>query len=194
MKRLILCAGVFIGLLNTAEAQTKKAASNKSQAAAKSSSTNKNTKKLESTSAYEAKAPALPKSSLGWQNTPATTNSFRINDPIIRTLNAKAHGANVPIDFKEFLGVGRGAYGIANGRIMLRPTGSTTSGGITGSGSIATGSTPASAGIHATVPTVNGKNPYAGPGMWGTTGVGIGTDFRRNEISLRTLPLRDPNH
>jgi len=194
MKRLILCAGVFIGLLNIADAQTKKTATKKSQAAATKATTNNNTQKLESTGSYQAKGPAIPKSSLGWQNTPVIANSLQINDPIIRTLNARANGANTTVDFKELLGVGRGTYGVANGKILLRPTGSTTPGGITGTGSVASGSTPASAGIHATVPTVNGKNPYAGPGMWGTTGVGIGTDFRQNEISIRTLPLRNPNY
>ena len=191
MKRLVLCVGVFIGLLNTAEAQAKKATTNKPQSTVQKTPVKNNTNKLISSGSYEAKAPAIPQSSLGWQNTPTISNSFQINDPIVRTLNARANGANTTVDVKELLGVGRGTYGVANGRILLRSTGSTTSGGITGSGAVATGSTPGSAGIHATVPTVNGKNPYAGPSMWGTTGVGIGTDFRQNEMSLRTLPLRD---
>lgn len=183
MKRLILCAGIFIGTISVAEAQSKKEDQLKQ-------SPNKAIR-LESSSAAEAKAPALPKSSFGWNNVPAQSNPYWIADPIISTLNARAHGATTTMDFKELMGIGRGAYGIADGQIMLRPTGSTTAGGITGSGAIATGSTPGSPGMHAAVPMVNGKNPYAGPGMWGTMGVGIGTDFRRNEISIRTRPLRD---
>jgi hypothetical protein len=191
MKRLILCAGLFIGAINLVEAQTKSTTAKK--AGTKKTETNKSAQRLKSSSSNEAKAPAIPRSGLGWQKTPAAENGYQIADPILRTLNARANGANSTIDFKELVGVGRGTYGVANGRILLRPTGSTTPGGITGTGSVATGSSPGGPGIHGTVPTVNGKNPYAGPSMWGTTGTGIGTDFRQNEISIRTIPLRRQN-
>ncbi|HYH15463.1 MAG TPA: hypothetical protein VD794_09590 [Flavisolibacter sp.] len=188
MKRVILCAGLFIGAINMVEAQTKSTATKKTST--KKTEAKQSTQRLESSSSHEAKAPAIPRSSLGWQNTPAAENGYQITDPILRTLNARANGANSTIEFKELVGVGRGTYGVANGRILLRPTGSTTPGGITGTGSVATGSSPGGPGIHGTVPTVNGKNPYAGPSMWGTTGTGIGSDFRQNEISIRTLPLK----
>lgn len=186
MKRLVLCAGLFIGVINLAEAQTKSITSKK--APAKTSTT-----RLESTSTNQAKAPTIPNSISGWQNSPTTQNSYQISDPILRTLNARANGASTNLDFKEFMGVGRGSYGVANGLILLRSTGSTTSGGITGTGSVGSGSSTGSAGIHGTVPTVNGKNPYAGPSMWGTTGTGIGTDFRQNETWPQTLRSQKKN-
>jgi DNA-binding transcriptional regulator of glucitol operon len=189
MKHLILCAGLFIGVINMAEAQTKKAAT-KAQTREKKAAAKQQPKKLENTTSNQAKAPAIPRSSLGWRNTPVQTNNLQIADPIINTLNARANGANTNIEFKDLMGVGRGTYGVANGRIMLRPTGSTTSGGITGSGAVGTGSSPGAFGIHGIVTTVNGKNPYSGPGMWGTTGTGIGTNYRMTDNSSQSIQTK----
>jgi hypothetical protein len=189
MKHWILCAGLFIGITTVTEAQTKsKAPTNNKRPEAV-----KGTTKLTSSSTNEAKAPALPRSSFGWNNTPSAGSNWQITDPIVRTLNERANGATNTINFKELVGVGRGTYGVANGKILLHPSSSTTSGGITGSGAVGTGSSPGGFGIHGIVTTVNGKNPYAGPGIWGTTGTGIGSDFRMNENSLRTIPLKKHN-
>ncbi len=189
MKRLILCASLFIGIVNMAEAQTKKAPA-KAQASEKKTTTKQQPKKLENTTSHQAKAPAIPRSSLGWRNTPIQNNNLQIADPIVNTLNARANGAHTNIEFKDLMGVGRGTYGVANGRILLRPTGSTTSGGITGSGAVGTGSSPGAFGIHGIVSTVNGKNPYAGPGMWGTTGTGIGTNYRMDDNSSKSIQIK----
>lgn len=187
MKRLFMCAGLFIGLVNMVDAQKQ----TKAPINSKITGTKINAQRLESTSSSEAKAPSIPNSSLGWKNTPALSNTYQINDPVVRTMNARANGALSTLNYKDFMGVGRGTYGVANGHILLRSTGSTTSGGITGSGSVGSGSSTGSAGIHgAVVPTVNGKNPYAGPGMWGTTGTGIGTSFRMTENSSQSIRMK----
>lgn len=184
MKRLIVCTGLCIGLINIAEGQIK----TKAPLSTRNTVTNANTQRLESTNTSEAKAPDIPRSSLGWQNSPILVSNYQINDPVVRTLNARANGAISIVDFKDFMGVGRGTYGVANGHLMLRSTGSTTSGGITGSGAVGSGSSTGSAGIHgAVVTSVNGKNPYAGPGMWGTTGTGIGTNYRMTESSSKSI-------
>lgn len=184
MKRLLICAGVFIGLMNMADAQKQ----TKAPTNTKNAATQKNVQRLESTNTSEAKAPTIPNSSLGWKNTPAVNGSYQINDPVVRTLNARANGYFSTLNYKDYMGVGRGTYGVANGHILLRSTGSTTSGGITGSGSVGSGSSTGSAGIHGTVVnTVNGKNPYAGPGMWGTTGTGISTNYRMTENSSQSI-------
>jgi hypothetical protein len=178
MRRIILCAGILVMLSYSAEAQTK----------TKKTTTNKtNTTTLVNTSTNAAKAPAIPKSSLGWRNTPVMSSNWQIADPIVRTLNERANGASTTIDFKDFMGVGRGTYGVANGHILLRPNGATTSGGITGSGAVGTGSTPGGIGIHGASLGVNGKNPYAGPAMWGTTGTGIGTNYQMTEASSNSI-------
>ena len=188
MKKILLCAGIFLIIADTASAQAK---TKKNTAKKQTASTTQNTTvRQESTSANAAKMPAIPRSGLGWLNTPTIENNLQIADPVVRTLNERANGANTPIDFREFMGVGRGTYGIANGQILLRPNGATTSGGITGSGAVGTGSSPGGIGIHGTAPGVNGKNPYAGPGMWGTTGTGIGTNFRMTEASSRPIQLK----
>ena len=188
MKKLLLCAGIFlmIGETTSAQAGTKK----KTTKTPAPTSTQNKSVKLESTNSYSAKKPAIPRSGQGWLSTPTGSTNYQIADPVVRTLNERANGANTAIDFREFLGVGRGMYGIANGQILLRPNGTTTSGGITGSGAVGTGSTPGGAGMHGTALGVNGKNPYAGPGMWGTTGTGIGTNFRMNETSSRSIRLK----
>jgi hypothetical protein len=187
MKKIIWCAGIFMMLAGTASAQTK---AKKKTTKAKTTTTQAATTSQQSTSANEAKMPAIPRSGQGWMNTPAVNNNLQISDPVIRTLNQRANGANTPIDFREFMGVGRGTYGVANGQILLRPNGATTSGGITGSGAVGTGSTPGGVGVHGTALGVNGKNPYAGPGMWGTTGTGIGTNFRMTESSSKPIQLK----
>ena len=184
MKKIIVCAGIFFIIADTASAQTK---SKYKTTRTATPATQQTTFKKVTTTEHTAKAPALPRSGQGWLHSPQTSNDLQISDPVLRTLNARANGANIPLDFREFMGVGRGTYGIANGQILLRPNGATTSGGITGSGAVGTGSTPGGVGVHGTSLGVNGKNPYAGPGMWGTTGTGIGTSFRMNESSSRPI-------
>ena len=59
------------------------------------------------------------------------------------------------------------AYGFHNGRLLLRSTGATSSGTITGSGSVGTGSSLGNIGSTGSGIGLNGKTPDAGSGMWG---------------------------
>ena len=171
-----------------AQAKKKKAPSNTMQQKAPLKTNTKQITQLKNTASYPAKALAIPTSTLGWR-TLKINNNIGISDPVLRILNDKANGSLETIDFREFMGYGRGAYGLKHGHIMLRPTGSTTSGGITGSGTVGTGSSLGNVGVHGMAVGVNGKNPYVGGGMWGTKGTGIGTNFRMQDSSNHSIRI-----
>jgi hypothetical protein len=193
MKKFCCIIGLLCLCSQAVEAQAKKkkTPSDTVQQKTPVKTNTKQTTQLKNSASYPAKTPALPTSTLGWRNM-ELNNTMGISDPVVRTLNDRANGSLESIDFREFMGYGRGAYGLKHGHIMLRPTGSTTSGGITGSGTVGTGSSLGSIGIHGMAVGVNGKNPFAGPGMWGTTGTGIGTNFRMHDSSNRSIRvLRD---
>jgi len=163
MKRIILSAWLLLSIGLSAEAQTKKTAEKKktTQSAKTKNKTatakkqTANTIALVDTASYRAYASGT------------TVNRLQITDPIVRTLDAKAEGANIRVSGSGVAGMPRGSYGFANGKIKLYNTVATTSGGITGSGTVGTGSYPGSIGTGANVISVNGKSPYAGSGMWG---------------------------
>ena len=68
---------------------------------------------------------------------------------------------------RSLLGLPKGTYGFGNGQLWLRQTDATSIGGVTGNSTVGTGSSSGmSMGANAT--GVNGKNPYAGPTMWGS--------------------------
>jgi|GEM_PF-1033279 len=193
MKQFIILLSIYLLSANTGDAQTrKKNAAAKTQQQTKSTITKKtdSTAQLKNTNSYNAKAPALPSSTFGWRGTPVLGDNKSIADPVLRTLNNRANGATVDIDFREFMQIGRGTYGLKHGHILLRPNGSTTSGGITGSGTVGTGSSLGNVGVHGTAIGVNGKNTYSGPGMWGTMGTGIGTNFRVNDSTNNSIRLK----
>jgi hypothetical protein len=184
MKTVLILFGFSILLNQEADAQTKsKRIPSKNNSITKKPALKQN---LSSNTSYPAKGPAIPTSTLGWRNAPLY-NTQSVNDPIVRRLNERFYGTGNNIDFRKFMGIGRGTYGFKHGHITLKPNGSTTSGGITGSGSVGTGSSLGNVGVHGAAVGVNGKNPYAGPGMWGTTGTGIGTNFRMNDSSNRSI-------
>jgi len=93
---------------------------------------------------------------------------LQIADPIIQTLNAKANGAEINISGSGMIGVPKGTYGFANGRISFYQVGSTSTGTITGNGSVGTGSSPGGIGTLGPVIGVNGKSPFTGTGPYGT--------------------------
>jgi hypothetical protein len=95
------------------------------------------------------------------------TNLY-IADPVIRAFNMRSNGANIRLSGSGVLGAPRGTYGFANGQISLRTTDATSIGGITGSGSVGTGSSAGGVGTAGMAPLVNGKNVYAGPSIWGS--------------------------
>jgi hypothetical protein len=93
---------------------------------------------------------------------------LQISDTIVATMKAKAQGAQVDFDGRKMIGVPRGTYGFANGRLLLYSNASTSSGTATGSGSVGTGSSPASVGSFGPTTGTNGKSPYAGSGPYAT--------------------------
>jgi hypothetical protein len=109
---------------------------------------------------------------------------YFIADPVTRALMEGTNGADIRKN-SEIAGVSKRAYGFANGFIMLRSSGAATSGTVTGSGSVGTGTTPGAAGMHGAGIGVNGKNPYAGVGISGTALTGKGINVRDNEAPAR---------
>lgn len=160
MKKMILCVGVLVSLSMAAGAQTKKKAakrqtrtvSHSSAQVSKQASVN-----LNSTASYPAKAPAM--------NT--APSSLTISDPTIQALNARANGSGTRISSSGIVGMPKRAYGFANGHLTLYSTGATSSGTITGSGAVGTGTSLGSFGATGSRIGLNGKSPYAGSLMWG---------------------------
>lgn len=95
-------------------------------------------------------------------------NRLYIADPVIRALNAKANGAPINFGSSGLIGVPKGTYGFANGRIAFYLPGATSSGTTTGSGSVGTGTSPGGFSTLGPSMGVNGKSPYTGPGAYGT--------------------------
>jgi hypothetical protein len=96
-----------------------------------------------------------------------TQSSFTITDPFVKTLNIRAKGYDPGVKNVELLGMPKGAYGFANGKLRVFPSGTTSSGTITGIGGVATGSSAGVMGSTGLGIGVNGKSPYAGISMWG---------------------------
>lgn len=93
---------------------------------------------------------------------------FSIADPTINVLNQRASGSNVPVSSSGIVGMPKRTYGFAHGKILLRSTTATSSGTAYGSGAVGTGTTLMGVGTGENTPGTNGKNPYAGPWLWGT--------------------------
>lgn len=144
MKKIFLAAGLIMGFA----------------AAAQLPKTNTNNTTQKKTSTYKkpatANSPAITLTQKSSYAAKGTAPSITIADPAIRAFNYNSYWQN---NGGRLPGVPRGTYGFGNGQFYLRSTDATTSGGITGSGSVGTG------GL---VPGVNGKSPYAGPSMWGS--------------------------
>ena len=104
---------------------------------------------LQHTRAYPARATGVP----------------QIADPTIHLMRARASGADVDLGDLE---LPKGTNGFANGHIILKPAGARSTGTTTGSGSVGTGTSPGSIGTSGPAMGVNGKNPYAGHGIYGT--------------------------
>ena len=143
MKKLWCCIVVFACLGLDAIAQQKKKAAPITIKAAPAPI------QLQDTGTYPARATGFP----------------RIADPTINLMRARAFGADADLGD---LGLPRGTNGFANGHIILKPAGARSTGTSTGSGSVGTGTSPGSIGTSGPAMGVNGKNPYAGPGIYGT--------------------------
>jgi hypothetical protein len=125
---------------------------------------------LNSTSANEAFAERSP------------VNSFHIADPTIKWFN-QIYDYRHP-DGNAVIGVPKLSNGIAHGRIIFYPTHSGGSGSFTGTGSVGTGTSIGSIGTSGSVSGVNGKNPYAGPGIYGSR---VLNDMRDKEEQAGSL-------
>ncbi|WP_121354256.1 hypothetical protein [Flavisolibacter nicotianae] len=162
-QKLLLAAFLVIGIVVSSAAQTtavKKQAKQKTakqgQAKAvtgktKYAANNSSTVVLRSVSENNAYAPA--------------TRPFTITDPTITTLNQQANGAAA--GSSRIAGMPKGTYGFANGKLFLRPTTANSSGTVSGSGAVGTGTTIIGVGTSENSPGVNGKNPNAGTWLWG---------------------------
>ena len=111
-----------------------------------------------------------------------TPSKLTISDPVLKFINERANGSDVKMRNSPLAGERKHTYGFADGHLLLRSTGATSSGTITGTGAVATGSTPGSLGTSGYIPGVNGKSPYAGPSTWGTAITGQGINLSDSSI------------
>lgn len=82
------------------------------------------------------------------------------------TINLIRHQSyDLNSDFSTY--IPKNAYGFHKGRLLLHTTGATSSGTITGSGVVGTGSSLGNIGSTGSGIGLNGKTPQAGSGMWG---------------------------
>jgi hypothetical protein len=114
----------------------------------------------------------------------SVTENFRIADPTIKWYN-------MMYDYRHpngnsIIGVPKLSNGLAHGRIIFYPTLSAGSGSFTGSGSVGTGSSLGNIGTNGVVIGVNGRNVYAGPGIYGSR---VLSDMRNREEQARSLKL-----
>jgi hypothetical protein len=175
MKGMILCAALLLTMAASAQTKTgtKKAAAGKS--AAVNNKTSASTTTLASESSYAARA------GLSYATADSASQNLFIADPVISALNAKARGQST-VPSLQIVGLHKNAYGFAHGRLRLTPTGSTSSGGTTGLGGVATGNGLGAVGSSPGMPGVNGKSPDAGSAMWGNArNLIIRTDSTRKQ-------------
>lgn len=159
MKRMIWCAGMLLLFSLPTEAQTKKTDNKKA-----TKQTTKATRKTQGPTKQEQAVVLTDTAS--YKALSNSSAKFQIADPTLQALDARANGATIRISGSGIVGMPRGSYGFANGKIKLYNTTATTPGGITGNSSVGTGSYPGSIGAAANSISVNGKSPYAGSGMW----------------------------
>src|SRR4051812_20827129 len=158
MKGKMLCTGILLFSCMLGQAQTGGKRTNR-QVNTTTRSTdrnNSNTFSAVSASSYQARS-----------DSSSRTNVFSIADPTIRALTINANGGDVRISNSGIVGMPKRAYGFANGHLYLSNKTATTSGTITGSGMVGTGSTLGSLGSSGPHLNINGKSPYAGSNMWG---------------------------
>lgn len=113
-----------------------------------------------------------------------TGNRFTITDPTLVFLQDRANGWDNKFYKTPIVGERKHTYGFADGHFILSTSGTTSSGTITGSGAVGTGSTTGSLSSNTYLTGVNGKSPFAGPTSWGTAVTGQGINL--NDSSIRT--------
>jgi hypothetical protein len=174
MKRVIVCFGFLFSVALSASAQTPgKTGVKKQQVTNRGvSSNNTKIKKQSTTSSDKARGTRTELTSMGTYNAlgnaPTEQEKLSIADPVIRTLNDRAYSpSGVEVPGSGILGMPKLTYGIARGHIIFRSTNAPTMGTSTGSGSVGTGTNVGALGASGNSIGVNGKNPYAGPGIYG---------------------------
>jgi hypothetical protein len=95
------------------------------------------------------------------------TSPLSIADPLINAMNQRSAGAEIRLSGSNIVGMPRGTYGIANGKILLRNSTASSSGTGYGSGAVGTGTAIQGVGTSESTIGVNGKSPYAGSWLWG---------------------------
>jgi hypothetical protein len=164
MKRMILCAGIFLLISANALSQTKSkkqrtAEQHKNPGSTNNADRSSATLTLNSSGSYDAKGTASGLSTL--------KSNYVVSDPLLITLSARANGANIQFNQSGIVGMPKRAYGFSNGHIILNPSGAVTSGTQTGSGAVGTGTSLATFGSIGAPMHVNGKSSYAGINTWG---------------------------
>ncbi|GAA4323484.1 hypothetical protein [Flaviaesturariibacter amylovorans] len=152
MKKILMSAALVVLTTVAASAQHKKT-KGKTTVASDNAPT-----RLTSTSANAAFSGAAESRSTG----------FSIADPKVNFLNGRAAGV-IPDERVErpVINMPKLRYGIARGHLLFYNTTAPTMGSFTGTGSVGTGSSIGSVGTSGRATGVNGKNPYAGPGIYG---------------------------
>jgi hypothetical protein len=189
MKRMLMCAGVLLLLNATAQSQSKLNKTKvKKQNNSKDHRSNNNVRSitnaspntvtLRSTANYPAKA-GMNNFSIG--------ETYTIGDTIVKTLDARANGADIRFNKSGIVGMPKRAYGFADGRILLRTTSAPTFGTQTGSGAVGTGTSLGTFGSNGPAMSVNGKSPYAGINMWGNA---MNMNISRSDSSVRSAPVK----
>ena len=160
MKKIVFSLLVLLTMLQMADAQSSKKHAYKKPAVQKTST------QLTSTTSHTAKSQI------------SIADHYTIKGPVH---SFSADSPYVPrIPNPATYGVPKSAYGFANGHIMLNTSGAISSGGITGNGSVGTGSSPGGVGNRSY--GINGKSPYAGFSMWGNA---RGLTLYRGDSSVR---------
>ncbi|RYY97409.1 MAG: hypothetical protein EOO11_10960 [Chitinophagaceae bacterium] len=150
MKKILVSAALLV--LTTIAASAQKAKTNAKAAPATTAPT-----RLSSTSGNAAFGAAG-----------GNAGQFSIADPKVNFLNGRATGV-IPdgtVD-RPVINMPKLRYGVARGHLLFYNTSAATTGSFTGSGSVGTGSSMGSVGTSGRATGVNGKNPYAGPGIYG---------------------------
>ena len=104
---------------------------------------------------------------------------LNISDPTVLSLRDRARGSDARLSSSGIVGMPKGSYGFANGRIIFNNSGSTSTGGVTGVGTVGTGSGLGSIGSNNWRGS-NGKSTYAGTSMWGNS---RNLDIRRDSTT-----------
>ena len=99
----------------------------------------------------------------------ASSNQFKIADPILIALAERAKGNQVFISKSGIVGMPKRAYGFAKGHILLCSTVATSSGSTGGTASVGTGGSISGPGSSGPFIGMNGKSSYTGHAMWGNT-------------------------